>query len=152
MVTAQRAEPAAADPAAEAWKALFELMTSERPPRFPAVAQRFGLSPPQLHMLRRLEPGVELPMSALAELLFCDPSNVTGIVDRLESRGLIERRPDPADRRVKRIAITEHGASVRAEALAQLFEPPEAIKRLARADQRALLALLRKALAEAADA
>jgi DNA-binding MarR family transcriptional regulator len=135
------------DPAAEAWRAVFDLFTSERPPRFPAVAQRFGLSPQQLHLLRNLAPGVEQPMSALADLLFCDPSNVTGIVDRLESRGLIERRPHPADRRVKRIAITDHGAEVRAEAMRLIYEPPEAIKRLSRAEQRELRDLARKALA-----
>ena len=40
-------------------------------------------------------------MRRIAQQLKCEPSNVTGIVDRLESRGLAERRPDPADRRVK---------------------------------------------------
>ena len=34
-------------------------------------------------------------MSALAEALYCHASNVTGIVDRLEPRGLVERRPGP---------------------------------------------------------
>jgi DNA-binding MarR family transcriptional regulator len=48
----------------------------------------------------------------LLSLLRCEPSNVTGIVDRLESRGLVERRPDPADRRVKLAAVTESGREV----------------------------------------
>ncbi|MCW7991100.1 MarR family transcriptional regulator, partial [Streptomyces platensis subsp. clarensis] len=48
--------------------------------------------------LLSLEP---TPMRKIAEKLKCEPSNVTGIIDRLESRGLAERRPDPADRRVK---------------------------------------------------
>ncbi|MCX2922924.1 MarR family winged helix-turn-helix transcriptional regulator [Streptomyces sp. NEAU-W12] len=56
-----------------------------------------------------LEP---LPMRKLAHRLKCEPSNVTGIVDRLESRGLVERRPDPADRRVKVAAATEEGRRV----------------------------------------
>ena len=50
-----------------------------------------GLGFAQAHALRMLDPEEPLPMSALAERLFCDASNVTGIVDRLESRGLVER-------------------------------------------------------------
>ena len=42
--------------------------------------------------LLSLEP---LPMRQIAQKLKCEPSNVTGIVDRLEARGLVERRPDP---------------------------------------------------------
>ncbi|MFI8822676.1 MarR family winged helix-turn-helix transcriptional regulator [Streptomyces sp. NPDC053431] len=56
--------------------------------------------------LLALEP---TPMRKIAEKLKCEPSNVTGIIDRLESRGLVERRPDPADRRVKVAAPTEEG-------------------------------------------
>ncbi|ARH91070.1 MULTISPECIES: MarR family winged helix-turn-helix transcriptional regulator [Streptomyces] len=57
-----------------------------------------------------------LPMRKVAERLKCEPSNITGIVDRLEARGLVERRPDPADRRVKLAAPTAEGART-AEAL-----------------------------------
>jgi DNA-binding MarR family transcriptional regulator len=63
----------------------------------------------RLLSLLSLEP---LPMRRLARKLKCEPSNVTGIVDRLESRGLVERRPDPADRRVKLAAATEEGRRV----------------------------------------
>jgi DNA-binding MarR family transcriptional regulator len=49
------------------------------------------------------------PMRKIADQLKCEPSNVTGIVDRLESRGLVERRPDPGDRRVKVAAATARG-------------------------------------------
>lgn len=55
-----------------------------------------------------------LPMRRLAQKLKCEPSNVTGIVDRLETRGLVERRPDPADRRVKLAAATDEGRRVAA--------------------------------------
>ncbi|MFF4581011.1 MarR family winged helix-turn-helix transcriptional regulator [Streptomyces sp. NPDC001389] len=57
--------------------------------------------------LLSLEP---LPMRRIAQKLRCEPSNVTGIIDRLETRGLVERRPDPADRRVKLAAPTGEGA------------------------------------------
>ncbi|MEU8586847.1 MarR family transcriptional regulator [Streptomyces sp. NPDC048664] len=63
----------------------------------------------RLLSLLSLEP---LPMRRLAQKLKCEPSNVTGIVDRLEARGLVERRPDPADRRVKVAAATEEGRQV----------------------------------------
>jgi DNA-binding MarR family transcriptional regulator len=59
--------------------------------------------------LLSLEP---LPMRKLAQQLKCEPSNVTGIVDRLEARGLVERRPAPADRRVKVAAATDEGRRV----------------------------------------
>ncbi|MET9849220.1 MarR family winged helix-turn-helix transcriptional regulator [Streptomyces ossamyceticus] len=59
--------------------------------------------------LLSLEP---LPMRQLAQKLRCEPSNVTGIVDRLEARGLVERRPDPKDRRVKLAAATTEGRQV----------------------------------------
>ncbi len=134
------------DPAVQAWRAIFELTLSRGRPRFPAVANDLGLSPQQLQVLRVLADGSEVPMGTLADKLLCEASNVTGIVDRLETRGLIERRPDPADRRVKRLAITAEGRGIHSEALERLYEPPPEIRRLPRADQRALADLLAKAL------
>jgi len=77
-----------------------------------AVAES-GLTPQQAHALRCLVPGRPLPMRELAGELMCDASTVTGIVDRLEERGLVERRPAPEDRRVKALAVTEEGIAVR---------------------------------------
>jgi Mn-dependent DtxR family transcriptional regulator len=48
-------------------------------------------------------------MVSLARSLHCHDSNVTGLVDRLEQRGLIERQSNPNDRRVKLIALTKAG-------------------------------------------
>ncbi|MCX4822872.1 MarR family transcriptional regulator [Streptomyces sp. NBC_01142] len=56
--------------------------------------------------LLSLEP---MPMRHIAQKLKCEPSNITGIVDRLEARGLVERRPDPNDRRIKLAVPTEEG-------------------------------------------
>ncbi len=137
---------AKADAATEAWSTFLGILFDERPPRIPAVAAEFDVSPMGLKLLQVLEPGAEVPMSALAERLFCDASNVTGMVDRLEARGLLERRDDPRDRRVKRIALTDDGASMRERVLERLYEPPAAIARLSRADQRALRDLLRRAV------
>ncbi len=134
------------DPATEAWTLFLGILFDERPPRMPSVAAEFDVSPMGLKMIHTLEPGAGMPMSAVAERLLCDASNVTGMVDRLETRGLLERREDPRDRRVKLIALTDEGAAVRARMLERLYEPPEAIAGLPRADQRALRDVLRRAL------
>ena len=139
--------PVKTDAASEAWSMFLGILFGERPPRIPAVAAEFDLSPMGLRLLQTLEPGSEVAMSALAERLFCDASNVTGMVDRLEARGLLERRDDPRDRRVKRIVLTDEGVEARARVLERLYEPPEQIARLSRADQRALRDLLRRATA-----
>jgi DNA-binding MarR family transcriptional regulator len=68
---------------------------------------------------------------------------VTWIVDRLESRGLVERRILPSDRRVKMVALTPLGASTKAELFMRLHEPPADFLAL----DRATLQALRDALA-----
>jgi DNA-binding MarR family transcriptional regulator len=85
-------------------------------------------------------------MSDLANALFCDNSNVTGIVDRLEDRGLVERQPAEHDRRVKMLSITPRGIEVRAGLSARLAEPPEPLAGLSIEDQRALRDIKRRAL------
>ena len=134
-----------ATPAREAWQLATDILFSERPPRMPAVAAEFGLSPMGVKTLYLLEPGVEVPMSRVAEQCGCDASNVTGIVDRMEARGLIERRDSPSDRRVKLIALTGEGAEIQAQVLDRLYEPPAAIAALPVEDQRALRDIMRRA-------
>jgi MarR family transcriptional regulator, organic hydroperoxide resistance regulator len=92
-----------------------------------------------------------VPMSSLAGMLFCDASNVTGIVDRLEARGLIERRPSPKDRRVKLLVLTEEGARVRESAYRQMATPPPAIAALPLKHKRALRDALRATFEQQAD-
>ena len=133
------------DTGAEAWGLFFELFTRNKP-RFAAIGNEFDLAPMQMHALRLLDPEGQVPMSTLAENMACDPSNVTGIVDRLEARGLIERRGAEHDRRVKMLALTDEGARVRGHIMSRMAVPPPEIAGLPRADQRALRDLLRKAL------
>jgi DNA-binding MarR family transcriptional regulator len=134
------------DPAVEAWGLLWQLMQANKP-RFMALAQELGLAPMQLHALRLIEPGVEVPMSSLAGKLFCDASNVTGIVDRLEARGLIVRRPAEHDRRVKLLVLTAAGERVRSIAERQMTQPPPEIAALPVEHKRALRDALRVAMA-----
>ncbi|CAN5538589.1 MarR family transcriptional regulator [soil metagenome] len=141
------AVPVKKDAATEAWQLATDLLLGERPPRMPAISAEFGMSPMALKMLHGLEPGSEQPMSALAGAVGCDASNITGITDRLEGRGLIERRDAPADRRVKLVALTEEGERLRATMLERLYRPPDAIARLSAADQRTLRDVLRRAVA-----
>jgi DNA-binding MarR family transcriptional regulator len=128
----------------EAQRLFFEIGMAQRA-TVGARLHELGLSFAQAHALRSLDPESPLPMSALAERLVCDASNVTGIVDRLEARGLVERRPAEGDRRVKELAITPAGAKLRDEVVTIMTEPPAAIAGLSAADQRALRDILAKA-------
>jgi DNA-binding MarR family transcriptional regulator len=139
-----RAQLMAQTPAEEAWELLWRIMQANKP-RMIEMARELDFSPVQLHSLRVLEPGVETPMRALAQQLFCDPSNVTGIVDRLEARGLIERRSSETDRRVKIIRLTPEGQRVRALVVERISSPPEEIAGLPLESQRALRDALREA-------
>ncbi|MFE9168087.1 MarR family winged helix-turn-helix transcriptional regulator [Streptomyces kebangsaanensis] len=95
----------------------------------------------RLLSLLSLEP---LPMRKLARKLKCEPSNVTGIVDRLEARGLVERRPDPADRRVKLAAATEEGRQVARELREGLRFAREPLAALSEGERLALRDVLRR--------
>lgn len=116
-----------------------------------AIASEFALSPPQLFALRSLEPDEPAPMSRLAGVLRCDASNVTGIVDRLEDRGLVERRPAPHDRRIKHLVLTDAGVELRARIAGRMDRPPAGFEALSVAEQRTLRDLLAK-VADAGDA
>ncbi|WP_344460772.1 MarR family transcriptional regulator [Kitasatospora kazusensis] len=89
---------------------------------FAAVAAERGLTLMQGKMLSLLRR--PMPMRSLADLLACDASNVTGIVDRLEARGLVRREVDPADRRIKNVVLTAAGEEavrgIRAELMSSL--------------------------------
>ncbi|MFI9046335.1 MarR family winged helix-turn-helix transcriptional regulator [Streptomyces sp. NPDC053427] len=87
-----------------------------------------------------------LPMRKVAQRLKCEPSNVTGIVDRLESRGLVERRPDPADRRVKLAAPTAEGSRTAERLRTSLDFAREPLGQLTVAERTLLKQLLQRML------
>jgi DNA-binding MarR family transcriptional regulator len=90
-----------------------------------AILREMGLTPGHLRALSVLDPDEPRPMKAMADSLLCDPSMATWFVDRLEEKGLVERRSLPSDRRVKTVVLTPRGARARAIVWAALFEPPE---------------------------
>ena len=95
-----------------------------------AVCAEFDLTPAQGQALRVIDPDRPVPMSMLAEALWCDASNVTGIVDKLETRGLIARQGADHDRRVKQLAVTERGRGIRDKLVAAIMTPPPAVSAL----------------------
>src|SRR5215203_4740535 len=74
-----------------------------------------GISMTHLHILWVLDHHGELPMSRLAELLDVSLSNATGLIDRMEERGLIERIRVPDDRRVVIVRTSPEGERLRDE-------------------------------------
>jgi DNA-binding MarR family transcriptional regulator len=122
--------------AREAWAPLFTLI-QEHMRHFATLAAEFELSPVQAHVLRMLG-NTPQPMSVVADYLSCDASNVTGLVDRLEGRGLVERRNAEHDRRVKLLCLTEVGREVRQRLMTRMAEPPAAIMALSATDLRML--------------
>ena len=78
--------------------------------------RRIGLSFTHFHIVSLLERHGEMPMSRLADMLDVSDSNASGVVDRLEERGYVERIRVPDDRRVVHVRTTEAGRQMLAEA------------------------------------
>jgi DNA-binding MarR family transcriptional regulator len=114
-------------------------------PKLDSVHAEFGLSSVQGHVLFILSEGAR-PMSDLAGALVCDASNVTGLVDRLEARGLLERRSADHDRRVKLLDLTDEGRKLEKALVERILNPPEAMRALPLEDQRALRDIMRRTL------
>jgi len=108
----------------------------------PVSGAEFGLSPVQCHVLHLIEPGRPLPMSRLADTLSCDASNVTGLVDRLESRGLVQRQASARDRRVKVLHLTPTGSRLRTQLLRRMAGQSLPLSRLSLDQRRTLVKLL----------
>jgi len=135
----------ASSPPCGAWQLLVQFFFTQRA-SLPPLAAELDLSPAQCHVLHLIEPERPIPMGRLAETLACDASNVTGLVDRLESRGLIRRRPSEADRRVKVLHLTPTGVRLRTLLVDRMTAPPEALERLSAREQQELVRILTRLL------
>jgi DNA-binding MarR family transcriptional regulator len=110
--------------AAEVWRLMLECSMSQFG-RTSDILHRLGLTPGHMKLLLQLEDGDGRAMGSLASTFRCDASTMTWLVDRLEERGLVERRMMPGDRRVKAVALTPLGVKTKGELLERLYEPPE---------------------------
>ena len=109
-----------------------------------AAAARHGLTPMQAKALRAVR--TPLPMRRIAEILHAEPPNVTPIVDRLAESGLLERRPNPEDRRGRLVAATEVGLAVIADLDANMPFAGDPLAKLAADQRRDLRDLLKRVL------
>jgi len=111
------------------------------------VCAEFDLTPTQGHALRSLDPHNPVAMSTLAESLACEPSNITGVIDKLESRGYIARQSVGHDRRVKMLVVTKEGQVLQRRLWERMEEPPPAVAALPETFRRQLAGVLRDVLA-----
>jgi DNA-binding MarR family transcriptional regulator len=145
--------PRPSDPAAAARAEVIELLfgyVRRLESHFEAIAKAHDLTPMQAKVVLQLrEPA---PMRSLSDNFCCDPSNITGIVDRLEERGLLTRTEDPDDRRVKTLQPTAAGRRLREAFETALFRDIPGMKGLTRADIKELRDMLAMLSVPTADA
>lgn len=127
--------------AAHVWRRLFDFFISTAGQRHRVLAE-LELTPNDSRALHTLDPRTGRTMRSLAEEWACDASNATWIVDRLEKRGLAERRAVHGDRRVKHVVLTPAGVRVRERLRQGMYEPPEALAGLPVSTLRELRAAL----------
>jgi DNA-binding MarR family transcriptional regulator len=118
---------------------------------FEQKAAEVGLTLPQALTLNVIGSRRTAAMGEVAGCLRVDASNMTGVVDRLEHRGLVERRPSRNDRRIKTLVLTPDGRAVRHRLLAALGEPPPLYGALSQAAGERLSRLLAEALGAGED-
>lgn len=113
-----------------------------------ACLRPHDLTTQQVWLLAELPKEGGAPIGSLADAMQCHSSNVTGMVDRLETRGLVTRQPDSSDRRVKLVALTPTGQALRGKLMEIARRPPEAlVERLDAEQLQTLSELLAKACA-----
>jgi DNA-binding MarR family transcriptional regulator len=110
--------------AAQVWRRIFDFIIATSPRRIELLAL-YGLTPNDSRALQT--PGLDgkgRTMRSLAAEWRCDASTATWTVDRLEAKGLAERRAHATDRRVKLVALTPHGIATKAALIAGIYAPP----------------------------
>ena len=132
------------DPTEEIVEHLFALVDRLRV-GFEATAAAFDLSVAQAKALRHVAAAGPGPMRDLACRLRCDASNVTGIIDRLERRGLVERRASPSDRRIKSLVATRKGDEVARALWIEVRARALTLMHLSDDERAMLVSLLRRA-------
>jgi DNA-binding MarR family transcriptional regulator len=126
---------------------LWFAMDSRLQAHFAELAAEQSLSAIQAKVLIQLDQAGAVTTRALADRLQYDPSNLTGVIDRLEALGAVRRRPDPRDRRVKGVVLTERGQELRDTFWRRLVGEAGPLGRLSEGDLDHLRTILRSALA-----
>ena len=129
--------------AEEVWRRIFDFIIGTAGHRNLILSQ-LELTPNDSRALTSLDQESGRTLRSLAEEWQCDASTATWIVDRLEAKGLAERRPHPSDRRARLVLLTPLGVQKKAALFAGTYAPPPELPALDRAD----LALLRDAVAK----
>jgi DNA-binding MarR family transcriptional regulator len=133
----RQASPSKRALAADVWRRLFDFLISTSGQRQRVLAE-MDLTPNDSRALHTLDPRAGRTMRSLADERGCDASNATWIVNRLEARGLAERREKPDDRRVKLVVLTATGVKTRDRLKEKMNDPPPALLELPSAALRAL--------------
>jgi DNA-binding MarR family transcriptional regulator len=106
--------------------------------------ERYDLTPAQFGVLAQLQAVPDISQQMLADWLFVTKGNIVGLLNRLEDRGLVERRPDPEDGRTHVISLTKQGAALAARVVPEHEElVAECLGVISPEDQRTLHQLLR---------
>ena len=129
--------------AAEVWRRLFDYFISSSGHRT-EVLGRYGLTPNDARALHSLDRRVGRTMRELADTWACDASNATWIIDRLEARGLAERRNKPGDRRVKLVVLTPVGERTARGLKKAMYHPTPELRELPLGVLEELLSALEK--------
>ncbi len=113
-------------------------------------AAAVGLTAAQAKVLLALQPNEAVSQRALADHLGYDPSNLTGLIDKLETRAEVGRRPDARDRRVKALLLTPAGTQTRTALWTALTHDSGPLAHLTPGQARAVRDRLTEALADTA--
>jgi DNA-binding MarR family transcriptional regulator len=124
-----------------------ELINAELP-----VLEAHGLTMWGYIVLGALDRSPVRSQAALADAIGADKTRIIATLDELQERGYIERRPDPDDRRVRLLALTESGRAVKDAAQAAIQRGEERwLGRLSANDRRVFLRILRQLSADPPD-
>lgn len=122
----------------EAWALLVAVSLAGRRSWLEA-SQAEGLTPPQAMSLMALRADQPGSLGQLARKMHCDASYATALADRLEERGLVERRISATDRRVKELVPTDRGMAAQRRLRSAFAAPPAGLDDLPDEDRRALV-------------
>jgi DNA-binding MarR family transcriptional regulator len=128
-----------------AWALVWQIFQADKARRWGLIAE-MGLTPMQGMVMAALDAENPPTMSELAAATYCDNSSLTGVIDRLEALGHVERVPAPNDRRARCVALTPRGAAFQQHFREAMRPPPPQLAHLTGREAAQLHDLLAKAI------